>query len=291
MRLRRNVNADTPFPPEVPHAQNPPDGVIVDYCLAKASAREITLDVLEASGAVVRHLSSVSTVPVAEAARPPHPNFWVAPPQVLPAAAGENRTNWDLRYDAPPALVHSFEINANPGATPASPEGPVAVPGTYTLRLTVEGRAYSQPVTVRADPRSPATVAAVQAQHELQMKIVDGLKASFEGHRLALALQTALRGAVPAGAQPQPAQVLAPAAPVCAPLDTVLGLDASRRDRARGGPPRPSFTSVNNALVAQLNAQDQVDMAPTVAVQAAFPSPCPQLPTIAAAREPFICGY
>src|SRR5260221_4192511 len=120
MRLRRNVNADTPFPPEVPPAQNPPAGVIVDYWLAKASAREITLDVLEASGAVVRHLSSVSTVPVAEAARPPHPNFWVAPPQVLPAAAGENSTNWDRPYHTPPALGASSEINAKPRASPAS---------------------------------------------------------------------------------------------------------------------------------------------------------------------------
>ncbi len=285
MRLRRNVNADTPFPPEVPHAQNPPDGAVIDYWLAKAPAREITLDVLDASGAVVRHLSSVPQPLVTEAARPPHPNFWVAAPQVLPTAAGENRTNWDLRYDAPLALVHSFEINANPGATPPSPEGPVAVPGTYTLHLAVEGRTYSQPVTVRADPRSPATLAAVQAQHDLQMKLVDGLKASFDGHRLALALQTALRGAVPAGAQPELADVSARAALLGAQLDTVLGLDASRRDRARGGPPRPSFTSVNNALVAQLNAQDQGDMAPTVAVQSAFASTCRELATLVTAWE------
>ena len=49
----------------------------------------------------------------------------------LPAGLGMHRVNWDLRYDAPPAFTHSFEINANPGLTPASPEGGLAAPGTY----------------------------------------------------------------------------------------------------------------------------------------------------------------
>ena len=140
MRMRRNVGADTPFPPEVPHALNPAEGA-VDYWLAQAPLGDITLDVLDASGALVRHLSSAPQPPVAEAARPPHPNFWIAPPMPLPTNAGGNRTNWDLRYDAPRSFTHSFEINANPGLTPASPEGPLAIPGTYTLKLTVDGKA------------------------------------------------------------------------------------------------------------------------------------------------------
>ena len=82
-------------------------------------------------------VGSVALPPVAEAARPPHPNFWVAPPFAIPTAAGLNRTNWDLHYDPPPAFSHSFEISANPGLTPASPEGALAPPGTYTIRLTV----------------------------------------------------------------------------------------------------------------------------------------------------------
>src|SRR5439155_3313010 len=118
VRVRRNVGADTPFPPEVPHAVNPLDGVIIDYWLAQSPSGDVTLDVLDGSGVLVRHLSSVPVAPVPEAARPPHPNFWVAPPAPLPKGAGENRTSWDLRYDAPPAFVHTFEINANPGLTP-----------------------------------------------------------------------------------------------------------------------------------------------------------------------------
>jgi hypothetical protein len=141
-RTRRNVNSNTPFPPEVPQALNPVDGVTLDYWLARAPAHDVTLVVVDASGALVRHMTSAAGVPVKEAARPPHPNFWVAPPEQLPAKAGENRAHWNLRYDSPPAFSHSFEINANPGLTPPSPEGPVALPGVYTFKLNVDGKTY-----------------------------------------------------------------------------------------------------------------------------------------------------
>ena len=80
-RVRRNVGADTPFPPEVPHALNPPEGAIIDYWLAQAPTGDITLDVLDSAG--VRRAAPVQRCASRrspEAARPPHPNFWVAPP-------------------------------------------------------------------------------------------------------------------------------------------------------------------------------------------------------------------
>ncbi|MEO6877754.1 MAG: hypothetical protein ABI205_04690, partial [Gemmatimonadaceae bacterium] len=203
VRLRRNVGADTPFPPEVPHALNPPTGMPLDYWLANAPQGDITLDVLDASGALVRHMTSAAQAPVPEAARPPEPNFWIAPPFALPKHAGENRTNWNLRYDSPMALAHSYEINANPGLTPPSPQGPVALPGAYTLKLTVNGTSYTQPVTITSDPRSPATLVALRTQHALQMKLVQSIDASYEGHRVAVALRDALRGATPAGDAPE----------------------------------------------------------------------------------------
>ncbi|MEA3246253.1 MAG: hypothetical protein U9Q74_08875 [Gemmatimonadota bacterium] len=125
-RVRRNVNQDTPLHEEIPHAANPPDGAVIDYWLGRAADR-VTIDVLDAAGAVVRHYSSDTVAPVPEAARPPFPNFWLLAPRALPSGAGAHRVNWDLRYDAPPAFAHSYEINANPGLTPASPQGPLAV--------------------------------------------------------------------------------------------------------------------------------------------------------------------
>ncbi len=56
VRVRRNVSWNTPMQPEIPHALNPPQGVIVDYWLAAAPTDPITLDVLDSAGALVRHL-------------------------------------------------------------------------------------------------------------------------------------------------------------------------------------------------------------------------------------------
>jgi hypothetical protein len=223
---------------------------------------------------------------VPEAARPPEPNFWIAPPVQLPKNAGANRTNWDLRYDPPHAFSHSFEINANPALTPATPEGPVVIPGTYTVKLTVGGRSSTQTVVVFRDPRSPASPAALAAQHALQMKIVQGIEASFEGHRIAVALRDALRGAFPAGTAPELSALAARATGIAAQLDTVAGLDAGRgRGGGRGGAAPPNFTGINGALVGQLNAQDLGDMAPTPGALAAFAATCKELMTVAAAWQ------
>jgi photosystem II stability/assembly factor-like uncharacterized protein len=279
VRTRRNVNSNTPFPPEVPQALNPVDGVTIDYWLARAPANDITLDVLDASGALVRHMTSAPGVPVTEAARPPHPNFWVAPPEQLPAKAGENRTHWNLRYDSPPAFAHTFEINANPERTPPSPEGPVALPGVYTLRLTVDGKTYTQTATVKPDPRSPATSSDLVAQHELLMKMVDGIKASYEGYTAALAFQSALKGAIPATGQPAIPDLTARLSALASRIDTVAGLDAGR-NRGRGAQGVPNFRGINGALVSQLNAQDLGDLAPTASTLAGFAKTCNDLASV-----------
>src|SRR2546425_227238 len=222
VRVRRNVNYNTPFPPEVPHAPNPPEGAIIYYWLRSKPAGEITLDVTDASGAPVRHLSSAPAAPVKEAGQPPHPNFWVAEPQRLPVAVGTNRTSWDLRYDPPPAFVHTFEINANPGLTPASPLGALVAPGTYTVKLTVDGRGYSQTVTVTNDPRSPATAADVRAQLALQDRLAGAMRVAWDGYRQVAAMRGALDSLKPADST----TVLAKAvAAFRARLDSVGGTD------------------------------------------------------------------
>jgi photosystem II stability/assembly factor-like uncharacterized protein len=282
VRVRRNVGYNTPFPPEVPHALNPLDGVIITYALGSTPAGEISLDVLDASGKKVRHLSSAPIAPVAEAARPTHPNFWLATPAPMPAAAGLNRVNWDLRYDAPAALSHSFEINANPGLTPASPEGPLALPGTYTFRLTVDGKSYSQTATIVNDPRSPATAAGLRAQQALLLRISDDIEASSDGHARATTLRAAVERAAGANA---PADVAAAAASIRAKIDSV---DRGARGGRGGGAgrgsarPVPNFTGVNGTLVGQLNAQDGGDMAPTGSALAAYAKACGDLQAVEA---------
>src|SRR5439155_487443 len=179
VRVRRNVIYNTPFPREVPQAPNPPDGAIMYYSLGAKPSSEITIEVLDARGSVVRRMSSAPPRAVRETARPPMESSWLAPGRGLPANVGLNRANWDLRYDPPPAFAHSFEFNGNPGVTPMAPEGPLALPGLYTIRLTIDGKHYTQPLTVERDPRSRVSRAAVAAQHALVMRLYAGLEATW----------------------------------------------------------------------------------------------------------------
>ena len=266
-RLRRNVGSNTPLPPEVPHALNPPDGAILYYWLGAAPAGEITLEIVNATGQVVRHLSSAPIPPVAEVPRVPFPEYWLARPTGMPTTVGTNRINWDLRYDAPRAFKHEFEINANPGLTPASPEGPLALPGTYTVRLTVDGVRYEQPLVVRADPRSPATAVALRRQHALLTRLRDAANAAWDAQQRA----DTLRAAIERASSGAPAEVSTAASALQAALDAVAGGERAGATTIRG---------VSGTFVRQLMAQDNADHAPTAAMLAAYAAACGDLASV-----------
>ena len=267
IRVRRNLGSNTPLPPEVPHALNPPVGAILYYWLGATPASDIALEVADASGTVVRHLSSAPIPPVAEIPRVPFPDYWLARPQGMPVAVGTNRINWDLRYDAPRVFKHDFEINAVPGLTPASPEGPLALPGTYTVRLTVNGTRYEQKLMVRNDPRSPATAAALQAQHALMTRLHEAIDATWDGQQRA----DALRAAIDRAASGAPAEVTTAAAQLRTALDAVAGAEPAGS---------PTIRRVSGALVRQLTAQDNADHAPTAPMIAAYAAACQDLTSV-----------
>ena len=285
IRVRRNVSADTPLPPEVPHALNPPDGAIIDYWLPAKPAGIIRLDVLDAAGGLVRHFSSAPIVPVPEAARPPHPDFWVATPAPMPTDVGTHRINWDLRRDPPPAFSHGFSINANPGLTPASPEGALVLPGVYTLKLTVDGKSLTQQVTVKNDPRSPASMLALRAQDSLLTRITTGLWASWDDDQETVALRTAV-GAIATGSGA--AEAVAAAKALLAAIDSVAGAGGGRGGRGGGAGVSPTFRGINGALASQLGAQDNADQAPTPSMRAALAATCHDLGTTQARWQQLI---
>jgi hypothetical protein len=77
------------------------------------------------------------------------PSYWVRAPETLSTAAGMHRWIWDLRPTPPPRPA------AAAGGGGFGGRGvPAVLPGTYTVRLTVEGRTYSQPLIVKMDPRA-----------------------------------------------------------------------------------------------------------------------------------------
>ena len=285
VRVRRNVNGDTPFPPEVPHAANPPLGAILYYYLRSKPAGDVTLDVLDASGNVVRRLSSAPIPPLPDPP-PAVPDYWLEKPRPMPVEAGLNRINWNIRYDNPPAFTHNYAqvMGAVAGDTPASPEGPLALPGVYTLKLTVDGRTYTQTLTVKNDPRSPASAADLRAQHELQMKLSEGAAEAWDGYKQVTAMRDAVAAVTHAN---PPADVTSAAAAFDAKLAAVAGTPGTGRRGGGGGfagaggpPPPPTFVAVNAALVRQLDTLDFGDMAPTESMTNAYANGCGELKTV-----------
>lgn len=260
IRVRRNINEDTPFPPEIPHALNPPPGVILYYYLGQTPKSSITLEISDRSGRVVRHMSSDPIPPLYEPA-PPIPNFWVEVPRSLPTTIGTNRINWDLRYDSIPATSHTYEINANPGLTPASPEGPLVGPGTYTATLTVDGTRYSQPIAVINDPRSPTTASQQRRQSVLQAELYDAVWFGWDGNHRVANLRKKIKETI--GDKPA-ANLDKLASDLDSKLSDLMGALSYRGSRTV--PKNPSFGSVYGGAKRLLGILDPGDMAPNEVV-------------------------
>ncbi len=295
IRVRREMNEDTPFPPEVPHAENPPVGAIIYYYLGRRPTGDITLEILDATGNVVRHYSSA---PIAADTSPPPqtPSYWLKVPEPMPAALGTNRINWDIRYDDPPAFSHRLDpyytLNAAPGETVYHPEGPLALPGVYTVRLTVDGRRYTQTVTIRNDPRSPATLADLQAQHALQMKLYNGAKASWSGWLQVEAMRQAVANVMRGNPPGDVATAAAAFDSVLARVGGVAGIVDNTRGNAFRDQLVPNFAAINGkeggenvlfSMNGQLRTNDSGDMAPTAAMLRGWVNVCTDLRSAVAA--------
>ncbi|HYM79671.1 MAG TPA: glycoside hydrolase [Candidatus Dormibacteraeota bacterium] len=171
-RVQRDTNTDTPLPPDEPAAANPPDGAILDYYLP-AAASKVTLDILDAQGHVVRSFSNTSKPDVTEEELRKQliPLYWIPDFRHLSTESGMHRWIWHLRYPAPVATRHEYTIAAIPYDTPRMPLGPTVLPGTYTVRLTVDGKALSAPLTVKMDPRIKTPFAGLQKKFQAETRL------------------------------------------------------------------------------------------------------------------------
>jgi photosystem II stability/assembly factor-like uncharacterized protein len=285
IRARFNGNWDQPTSVEMPHAPNPPYGALIYYHLSQPPGGEMTLQVLDAAGKVVRTISSTPPPPVEGAL---YPDYWLATPQsrALSKAAGTNRINWDLQYDDPPAFNHDLEnqMNMVEGVATPGPHGPQVPPGTYTVKLTVDGKEYTQALVVHNDPRvgdSPAVLAALKSQSKLTALAYQGMKDSYAGNEEVAAARAKLT---------QAAAGQGDAAAKAKELDTKLaafGAAAGGRGGrgggfgggGRGGAAEPgamqSFIALNNAFSAIVSAaQVGFDMAPTKAAIDTWETDC-----------------
>ncbi len=183
-----------------PTGGNPPSGAVVYYSLAQPR-QLVTIDFLDLQGKIIRSFTSQQDPKVAadsiradsiRTARndslrragvapdttaraeargeetPPSEEGPVRrpPPPRVANKAGLNMFAWNLRYPDP-SVFDNMILWAG------SIAGPVVLPGTYTVRLNVNGQSFTQPLTIVKDPRSAATDGDLKEQFDFLMRIRD----------------------------------------------------------------------------------------------------------------------
>jgi hypothetical protein len=171
-RVHWNNNSDTPLPPDEPRADNPPDGAMIDYYLGAGTSGVVTLEIKDDAGNIVRRYSSADPLPT------PDPNlaippYWVRPPEKLSNEPGMHRWLWDMHLQPVPGVAPQYPIAAVYMNTAPAPTSPWAVPGKYTIVLTVNGRSYSQPLILRMDPRVTTSQKDLAEQFKLSKQLYD----------------------------------------------------------------------------------------------------------------------
>jgi photosystem II stability/assembly factor-like uncharacterized protein len=142
---------------------------LLNYSLKAPAKDPVKVEILDAKGAVIREIRAGT------------------------GQAGINRLAWDLHYEAPrlvalrttpPENPHIWEeprfLNATTrpvmhwGIQQAQ-VGPIAAPGKYTARLTVDGQQYTQPLEILRTPNSHGSDADLQSSVRLQVKVRDDI--------------------------------------------------------------------------------------------------------------------
>jgi hypothetical protein len=147
---------------------NPPDGAVVSYYFKDAPAGEVTLSILDSQGEEIRSFSSEAPDGEDAAGQDGAPRE----PRVK-KRQGSNRFIWDMRHAPAHRVVGGPEERV-------PPMGPLAPPGSYEVRLTVDGESRTAPLEIRKDPRISATQEELDAQFELLIEVRDKLSETHD---------------------------------------------------------------------------------------------------------------
>ena len=295
VRVRFGMNPPTPWPIEVPAGENPPPGAILNYFLAKDASGPVKIEILNGTGRVVRTISSTDPVQMPNAASDPVaynkicqetpnapdcsvPLYWAAPPMIVSTKAGMHRIWWDMHYDPIESDGGGGGRGGGGGgaAVPhrsySTPNSPWASPGLYTVRLGVNGANYTQPITVKMDPRVKTTTADLGTLYRLSNEMYEGAAAARAALVKARALSTALAAMSGDGIAELKTQVdalVSGAASAAAPAAVPAGrggrggAGGGGGGRGGGAPAAPTLSSVSAAMAAAANAMQAADSAPT----------------------------
>lgn len=261
----RNANRDTPLPAEEPAGQNPPAGAILDYYVGTEPSGDITLDVLDSHGTVIRHFSSADRYHPPQTP-PPFQDSWFRPTELLSKTSGMHRFVWNMRYADPPAIEPQYSAAVAFGEnTPLAAVGPLVLPGAYRVRLVVAGHTFSVPLMVALDPRVHTSPADLVREFELENQISLAMGETFRAFHDVQAIRTQLKNVdarIPQSGELRDA---------ADSLEKKLLMLAEGKE-ASGEKPRketPALKSLNGKLAAELASVDSADTAPTEQAQKA----------------------
>jgi hypothetical protein len=178
-------------------------------------------------------------------------------------------------------------MNSSPDSVTPGPHGPLVLPGTYTMKLTVDGKTYTQNVAIHNDPRvgeTTVTMNDLRSQSRLALAAWSGMTDSYNANGEVAAIRAQL-ATLMKGSAPADVQAAATA------LDTKLAGFGSADGRGPGrggfgggfggGPARAPgsvlpFYSINNIYYTVLGplSQNGIDMPPTQAQIDTWESAC-----------------
>ncbi len=268
LRVRWNTNSDTPLPPDEAAGENPPDGAMIDYYLGPGASGPVTLEIKDEAGKQVRRYSSADPLPTPDPALS-IPPYWVRPPQKFASEPGMHRFFWDLHYAPVPGLQPQYPIAAVYRNTAPAATSPWAMPGKYTVVLTVGGRSYQQPLTIVMDPRVKTSNADLAEQFKLSKELYDEW----------LVLNSISEGVRRIRSQIAQLQTRAAAGDVKKHIDALGEKLQALAGASGGGPgggggvsgPRLSLATTTGRLRTVFNLMEDVDVAPTTQAAAAVP--------------------
>ena len=163
-----------------------------------------------------------------------------------------HRFVWDLHYPPPDALQHEYPISAIYRDTPLYPLGASAMPGQYTVKLTIAGKSYTQPLTVKMDPRVKTPPAGLLEEFSLATKLTSMMHQDYQALQEIRDLQSKL--------QSQDSEL----AKQAAALVGVVGRRAAQSDEEGG-----SLSQLNGELASVLEVVEGADATPTTQAVAA----------------------
>ena len=261
-RIRGDMFIDTPLLPEEPAGQNPPEGAVLDYVLGRDAA-QVTLEVANAGGEVVRRYSSSDRPEPVDPERLPYPMYWLRPPQTLSTKAGHHRFVWDLRYEPLRGAWNGqgemytgyTSMGATRENTPLGPRGPFVHTGLYTVRLTVDGFITERAITVRLDPRVKMAAEDLQLQTDLSLACYRGY---LEAQGLREEIDKVLKdpGWIRSGAQREDLNALRGSGSPGDPDPTYVGIYEI-------SPQRETVVGLQHKWVLLLNFLQEADARPT----------------------------